>query len=102
MQDLDICLTIPYEVTADISSHDYKTRFTEEFISDNEIGVIELPYWDKKVQKYHLPVDKEKFAYELRADFDEDNWCSNDRVGPSILYIIPWDDPSKEYIAVKK
>jgi hypothetical protein len=40
--------------------------------------------------------------YELRADFDEDNWCGSDRVGPSILYIIPWDDPSKEYIAVKK
>ena len=90
--DQEYGVTIPIEVTSNIIARDYTTIFTKEFLEEAYIEVIELPHWDKSMENYILPPNKDEYCYELRRDEDRD-WE---------MYIIPLKDPSGEYSATKK
>lgn len=90
--DQEYGVTIPIEVTSNIIARDYTTIFTKEFLEEAYIEVIELPHWDKIMENYVVPSNKDEFCYELRRDEDRD-WE---------MYIIPLKDPSREYVVTKK
>lgn len=90
--DQEYGVTIPIEVTSNIIARDYTTIFTKEFLEEAYIEVIELPHWDKAMENYVIPSNKDEFCYELRRDEDRD-WE---------MYIIPLKDPDTEYSATKK